>query len=115
MNKRTTILLLCLALAGSACSCGSEAPVTADTTASSGGDTTPAEDNVLKSGVPDGKTFDKQAEGIFRQFGCETIVTFTRTPARYVRLDILSTVGADALPHLYSNVKCSIGNLTVFE
>jgi len=63
----------------------------------------------------DGVSYEKQTEGIFRTFGGENIVTFARTNARYVRLDILSTVGADALPHLYGDVKCSIGNLTVFS
>lgn len=64
---------------------------------------------------PDGISYEKKSEGIFRMFGGENIVTFEPTRARYVRLDILSTVGADALPHLYGNAKCSIANLSIFE
>jgi len=62
----------------------------------------------------DGTTYEKQTDGIFRMFGGENIVTFAPTNARYVRLDLLSTVGKDAFPRIYENAKCSIGNLAVF-
>jgi hypothetical protein len=63
----------------------------------------------------DGKIYQKQSDGIFRIFGGENVIEFKRTSAKYVRLDILSTVGKDALPRLYGNAKCTVGNLTVFE
>ncbi len=63
----------------------------------------------------DGTKYEKKADGIFRTFGGETVVTFENTQARYVRFDVLSTVGADSLPHLYGNAKCSIGNLLFFR
>jgi len=62
----------------------------------------------------DGTTYEKQADGIFRMFGGENIVTFAPTNARFVRLDLLSTVGKDAFPRIYENANCSIGNLAVF-
>lgn len=63
----------------------------------------------------DGKTFEKCADGSCRMFGGENIFTFEPTKARYVRFDILSTVGRDAAPHLYGNAKCSVANLTLFK
>lgn len=63
----------------------------------------------------DGINYEKQTEGVFRIFGGENIVNFDQTQARYVRLDILSTVGADSVPSLYGNSKCSVANITVFE
>lgn len=63
----------------------------------------------------DGKDFHKKTDGILRVFGGETIVEFETTSARYVRVDVLSTVGADSLPHLYGNAKCTVGNVSLFE
>lgn len=63
----------------------------------------------------DGVNYEKQAEDISRMFGGENVVTFSPTSARYVRLDLHSTVGADAFPQIYGDAKCSIGNLAVFE
>ncbi len=63
----------------------------------------------------DGKTYEKRVESTCRMFGGENIITFDTTKARYVRFDILSTVGADAAPHLWGNAKCSVANLTLFE
>jgi hypothetical protein len=63
----------------------------------------------------DGENYEKCTDGTCRIFGGENIFTFDATKARYVRLDILSTVGSDAVPHLYPDVKCSVANLTLFE
>ena len=54
-------------------------------------------------------------DGICRMFGGENIFTFEPTKAKYVRFDILSTVGHDAVPHLWGDAKCSVANLTLFE
>lgn len=63
----------------------------------------------------DGKNYQKQSAGVFRMFGGETLVTFEPTKARYVRFDVLSTVGNSSLPHLYGNAKCTVANITLFE
>ena len=63
----------------------------------------------------DGKTYEKCTDGICRMFGGENIFTFEPTKAKYVRFDILSTVGHDAVPHLWGDAKCSVANLTLFE
>ena len=63
----------------------------------------------------DGVSYKKCADGICRMFGGENIFTFEAVKARYVRFDILSTVGSDSLPHLYGDAKCSVANLTLFE
>ena len=63
----------------------------------------------------DGEDYEKCADGVLRMFGGENIFTFEPKTARYLRFDILSTVGRDATPHLYANAKCSVANLTVFE
>lgn len=62
----------------------------------------------------DGNKYEKRTEGILRVFGGESIITFESAEARYVRFDILSTVGTDSLPHLYGEANCSVGNLTVY-
>ena len=63
----------------------------------------------------DGKNYEKCTDGSCRMFGGENIFTFEPTRARYVRFDILSTVGHDAVPHLYGDARCSVANLTLFE
>ena len=63
----------------------------------------------------DGEHYQKCTDAICRIFGGENVFTFDTTRARYVRLDILSTVGHDAVPHLYPNAKCSVANITLFE
>ena len=62
-----------------------------------------------------GEGYEKRAEGVFRIFGGESIITFEPTTARYVRLDILSTTGKDTYPALWGNAKCSIGNISLFK
>lgn len=63
----------------------------------------------------DGNNYEKRTDGICRMFGGENIFTFEPTKAKYVRFDILSTVGHDAVPHLWGDAKCSVANITLFE
>ena len=63
----------------------------------------------------DGKDFTKQADFYCRIFGDEDIIRFTPHDARYVRFDILTTVGAYSSKAEYADAKTGIGNLTVFE
>ena len=48
-------------------------------------------------------------------FGGENIFTFEPTKARYVRFDVLSTVGKDNVPKNYGESKVGIANITIFE
>jgi hypothetical protein len=63
----------------------------------------------------DGEVYEKCTDGLCRMFGGENVFTFEPTKARYLRFDILSTVGHDATPHLFGDAKCSVANLTLFE
>ena len=63
----------------------------------------------------DGKTFTKQADFYCRIFADEDIIRFAPHDARYVRFDVLSTVGARSGQAEYADAKTGIGNLTVFE
>lgn len=63
----------------------------------------------------DGENYEKCTDGLCRMFGGENIFTFDTVRARYVRFDILSTVGRDAAPQLWGDAKCSVANLTLFE
>ena len=63
----------------------------------------------------DGENFIKVAETRCRTFGEEQIIRFPKTKARYVRFDVLSTVGNDTLPKNYGGTKVGIGNIAIFS
>lgn len=62
----------------------------------------------------DGKNYEKKTDGVIRVFGRENIIEFEKTSARYVRFDVLSTVGDSTVPKTYGNSKCALGNLALF-
>ncbi|MBQ2955969.1 MAG: discoidin domain-containing protein [Clostridia bacterium] len=62
----------------------------------------------------DGERFTPCAEGIIRTFGGEEIVRFDPQTARYVRVEMLSTVGRESGLPEYRDAKVSVGELTVF-
>lgn len=62
----------------------------------------------------DGKVFEPCATGISRVFGEEQIVPFKKRVARYVRFDVLSTVGQDLARRGYEAQPCVIGSLSLF-
>lgn len=61
-----------------------------------------------------GAYFACWAEGLFRVFGGEEYIRFEKHPARYVKLEILSTCGAASERAQYKDVKIAIGELTLF-
>ena len=63
----------------------------------------------------DGKSFVKQADHYCRIFADEDIIRFAPHNARYIRFDVLSTVGAYGGNAEFADAKAGIGNLTVFE
>lgn len=63
----------------------------------------------------DGKVFEKQTDAYCRIFADENIIRFTPTDARYVRFDVLSTVGSYSGNPKYADAQAAIGNLTIFE
>ena len=63
----------------------------------------------------DGKKFEEVARSKCLTFGAEQIITVPKVRARYVRFDVLSTVGKDTAPKKYADSKVGIGNLTIFE
>ncbi len=73
----------------------------------------PAEIEIYTSA--DGITFEKKAYAYCRVFADENIIRFDPTDARYVRFDVLTTVGAYSGKAEYADAKAAIGNLTVFE
>ncbi len=50
-----------------------------------------------------------------RIFSGEQIITFDKTNARYLKFEVLSTVGKDNVPKPYEMTNISIGNLAIFE
>ena len=62
----------------------------------------------------DGERFTEVANGVCRVFGSENIIRFAPVCARYVRFDVLDTVGANSHRESVADVPASIGNLTVF-
>lgn len=62
----------------------------------------------------DGVAFTEAAKGISRVFGVENIIRFAPVSARYVRFDVLDTVGANSLCEAVRDVNASVGNLSVF-
>ena len=63
----------------------------------------------------DGKVFEKQATGVFRIFSGENIIHFTQHPARFVKLEILSTTGANSERIAYRDANIALAELTVYE
>ena len=63
----------------------------------------------------DSETFTECAHGVFRVFGGEEIIGFEPCEARYVRLEILSTVGAASGLPAYREVPLSIGEITIYS
>ena len=47
--------------------------------------------------------------------GDEEIITFKRVSARYVKFEVLSTVGKDNVPKPYADSKITIGNISLFK
>ena len=62
----------------------------------------------------DGQTFKKKAEGVFRSYSEEEIVPFERHDARYIRLEILSTIGKNCKRKKFENAKVALAELTPF-
>ena len=62
----------------------------------------------------DGEHYKTCAKGICRVFGAENIISFPKCRARYMRLDLLSTVGRDLAPRGFEGEKLAIGNLSIF-
>ncbi len=63
----------------------------------------------------DGKSFEKQKDAYCRIFADEDIIHFAPVDARYVRFDVLSTVGRYSGKQKYADAKAAIGNLAIFE
>jgi hypothetical protein len=63
----------------------------------------------------DGKTYTHQAAGVFRIFSGEHIVHFPQHSARFVKLEILSTVGVNSGRGLYDGANIGIAELTVYQ
>ena len=63
----------------------------------------------------DGETFTEKASGVFRIFGAESVIRFTRHDARFLRLEILSTVGANSCLAAYREANIAVAELTVFR
>lgn len=68
----------------------------------------------VSTGV-DGEVFEEKASGVFRIFGAETLLRFPCHDARYVRLEILSTVGANCGLPAYRDANVTLAELTVFR
>lgn len=62
----------------------------------------------------DGKSFTEVANGVCRVYGDENIIRFAPTTARYVRFDVLDTVGANCRLERFKDATASIGNLALF-
>lgn len=62
----------------------------------------------------DGEHFTEVANGVCRVFGSENIVRFAPVCARYVRFDVLDTVGANSHRESIADAPASIGNLALF-
>lgn len=63
----------------------------------------------------DGESYKTAAETICRVFGGEQIITFPKVTARYVKFEVLSTVGQDNLPKPYADTNITIGNISLFK
>ena len=63
----------------------------------------------------DGKEYTAVREGKMRAFGGEEIIDFKKTAARFLRFDVLSTVGRESCVPKYMDANVSIGELSIFE
>lgn len=63
----------------------------------------------------DGKRFTEKVSGVFRIFGGEDIIRFAQHPARFIRLEILSTVGANSERKEYRDANVAMAELTVYK
>lgn len=62
----------------------------------------------------DGLNFTEQAEGVLRVFGAEEIISLPPHSARYLKLEVLSTTGAESAYPALAEARVQIGELTVF-
>lgn len=66
------------------------------------------------SASADGESYTECAEGVMRVFGGEEIIRFAPIAARYIKFEVLSTVGrAGDLPK-YAHARPAIGELTLY-
>ena len=63
----------------------------------------------------DGEAFEEKASGVFRIFGEETVIPFARSRARFLELEVLSTVGANCGLPAYRDANVTLAELTVFD
>jgi hypothetical protein len=63
----------------------------------------------------DGEAFVKRAEGNFRIYGGEEIIRFTNCRARYIRLEILSTVGRFSERKDFFDCPVAMAELTPYQ
>lgn len=63
----------------------------------------------------DGDSFTPVISGRFRVFGDEELITFPKTKARYVKLDIHSNIGKVCESTDYASKPLSIGEISIFE
>ena len=70
--------------------------------------------HIVISTSEDGETFRKKADAVFRSNSLEEIIPFDRTEARYIRLEVLSTVGAESHRKEFEDLGIALGELTPF-
>jgi len=63
----------------------------------------------------DNVTYTTCAEGLFRIFGGEEVISFAAHTARYVKLQVLSTAGKASEYAKYQDAKVSMAELTVYK
>ena len=73
----------------------------------------PAEFEIYASS--DGLCFTKLTDGVFRNHGGEELISFDKTKARYVRVDIKNNIGELLNPKHYGARKTVLCNFTLFE
>ena len=67
------------------------------------------------SASTDGMNFTECDHGVFRVFGGEEIIPFAECEARYVRLEIFSTIGRVGGLPAYKDASLAIGEITIFS
>ena len=65
--------------------------------------------------IVDGEEYTVQKEGAFRDFAYEEIVRFPETKARYVKLEVLTTVGVDCERKDFKLSHVAIAELTLWN
>jgi hypothetical protein len=63
----------------------------------------------------DGEHFERVTEGIFRNFGLEEPLSFDQTKARYLRLEILETVGRAWQRAEFADAGITMGEITFWK